>query len=220
MKMRRGLILLLALFLIGCTSNAATEDTEQASADETAETAETEQTADGKVVTIQDKTFDDDDLEFYTLMNKLKLILEMNEAESDDQTEYLEEQQTYYDNVNVNLQSMIELYAMSLLAEEKNYFVPDEKLQKLVKEFKEKVEKVEEATALIETFGEKKFNRNIEEYIRQTTLRDRIAGELKEEIEEENPDAIKDEILYMLEEKFEDLLMDQIYSLEMDIHIK
>src|SRR5690625_6998467 len=101
-------------------------------------------------------------------MNQIKLILQIDIAEGDDTIAYLEEQRTYYDNINVNLQSMIELYAMSLLAEEKNYFVPEDKLQTAIKKYNEKVSNVAEATKLIEEYGQEKYNRNIEEYIQQT----------------------------------------------------
>src|SRR5690625_6706677 len=79
-------------------------------------------------------------------MNQIKLILQIDIEEGDDTIAYLEEQRTYYDNINVNLQSMIELYAMSLLAEEKNYFVPEDKLQTAIKKYNEKVSNVAEAT--------------------------------------------------------------------------
>src|SRR5690625_96652 len=149
MKVRIGFLVLFSiLLLIGCTTNAAT-DTEQHKEQE-----EAQQKNDSRVVTIQDKTFDDDDLAFYTVMNQLKLILQIDAAENDETISYLEEQRTYYENINVNLQSMIELYAMSLLAEEKNYFVPDEKLQRAVKTLNEQVTDVKEATKLIEQFGQ------------------------------------------------------------------
>src|SRR5690625_2068647 len=167
-----------------------------------------------------EKIFDKEDISFYNVMNKIKLILQIDVAEGDDKIAYLEEQRTYYDNINVNLQSMIELYAMSLLAEEKSYFVPEDKLQTAIKEYNEKVSNVAEANKLIEEYGQEKYNRNIEEYIRQTILRDRIAKELEEELMEENPDVGKEEINYLLEDKFEDLLMAQIASLDMNIHLQ
>jgi|SRR5690625_4251183 len=219
MKKRIGFLFLLIIsLLIGCTSNAAT-DNEQNEVEQEQNEVE-QQENDLRVVTIQEKTFDKEDLAFYTVMNQIKLILQIDIAEGDDTIAYLEEQRTYYDNINVNLQSMIELYAMSLLAEEKNYFVPEDKLQTAIKKYNEKVSNVAEATKLIEEYGQEKYNRNIEEYIQQTILRDRIAKELEEELLEENPDAGKEEINYLLEDKFEDLLMAQIASLDMDIHLQ
>src|SRR5690625_129559 len=220
MKVRIGFLFLLIISMhIGCTSNAAT-DNEQNEVEQQEQNEVEQQENDLRVVTIQEKTFDKEDLAFYTVMNQIKLILQIDVAEGDDTIAYLEEQRTYYDNINVNLQSMIELYAMSLLAEEKSYFVPEDKLQTAIKEYNEKVSNVAEANKLIEEYGQEKYNRNIEEYIRQTILRDRIAKELEEELMEENPDVGKEEINYLLEDKFEDLLMAQIASLDMNIHLQ
>src|SRR5690625_851211 len=221
MKLRIGFLLLISFsLLIGCSTNAAS-NTEQNDEEEQAKSEQqTEPSSDEDVVTIEDKTFTGDDLEFYTKMNELKLVVQIGSAEDDDTVAYLEEQRTYYENINVNLHSMIELYAMSLLAEEKNYFVPDEKLLKAVEDFNNNIEEVDEAVELIDEYGEQQYNRQIEEYIRQTMLRDRVAQELEEELIEENPEAIEEEINYLLEDKYDDLLMDQMSTLEMDIHLQ
>lgn len=210
-------LLVLSIFLIGCAANSDSEATTET---EENEVEATEGNNTGDVVTMQDKTFDEEDLAFYKLMNEVSIMLQINEVEDDDKIAYLEEQLAYYENVNVNLQSMIELYAMSLLAEEKNYFVPDDNLQDAVKDFNEKIANSDDATDAIEVFGDVNYNRNIEEYIRQTTLRDRIAGELKEEIKDDNPDAIDNEINYLLEDEFEELYMGQLATLDMEIHLQ
>ncbi|HLR71843.1 MAG TPA: hypothetical protein VK085_10500 [Pseudogracilibacillus sp.] len=220
MKLRIGFLLLLSFsLLIGCSTNAQS-NTEQNDGEEAQSEQQTELQSDEDVVTIEDKTFTGDDLDFYTTMNQLKLVVQIESAEDDNTVAYIEEQRTYYENINVNLHSMIELYAMSLLAEEKNYFVPDEKLLAAVEDFNDNIQEVNEAVNLIDEYGEQKYNRQIEEYIRQTMLRDRVAQELEEELIEENPEALEEEINYLLEDKYDDLLMDQMSTLEMDIHLQ
>ena len=220
MKLRIGFLLLLSFsLLIGCSTNAQS-NTEQNDGEEAQSEQQTELQTDEDVVTIEDKTFTGDDLDFYTTMNQLKLVVQIESAEDDNTVAYIEEQRTYYENINVNLHSMIELYAMSLLAEEKNYFVPDEKLLAAVEDFNDNIQEVNEAVNLIDEYGEQKYNRQIEEYIRQTMLRDRVAQELEEELIEENPEALEEEINYLLEDKYDDLLMDQMSTLEMDIHLQ
>lgn len=219
MKIRMSFILVLAfLFMTACAANDASvqEEPDEKSQDNTEE----QRQDDAKVVTMEGKVFTEKDLNFYTTMNQLKLLLQINTATDDDTIHFLQEQQTYYENVNVNLQSMIELYAMSLLAEEKNYFVPAEKLQAAVEDLNEEIANVKEATKLVDDYGKEAYNRNIEEYMSQSILRDRIAAELKDELIEEHPNADEKEINYLLEDKFEDLMMDQISSLEMDIHLQ
>lgn len=214
MNLRPWIVILFTfVFLVGCSANAEQET--PAPKDDASDEAE-----DSRVVTIGDKTFDRDDLAFYTLMSQIKLTLEKTAAKSESERTYYEEQLAYYENINVNLQSLIELYSMSLLAEEKNYFVPEEKLHDAVVSFKEKVGKNDESTALVEDFGLEKYNRHIEEYIRQTILRDRVVKELEAELKEEKPEATEREINYLLEKKFEDLYMDQTSSLEMEINLQ
>lgn len=209
------ILIISSLLLGGCTTPS------EGSNEEVVEESEKKEIAsDSKVVTINGKTFNEDDLEFYTLINKVKIQLQVAESNDEDQRMYYEEQLEYYDNINVNLQSLIELYAMSLLAEEKNYFVPDEKLQDAVKKFNEQVENNEVSVSLIESYGREKYNRNIQEYVRQTILRDRIAKELEEEVLEEKPDAEEAEISYFLEDKFEELYAAQIATLDMEIHLQ
>src|SRR5699024_11870096 len=90
----------------------------------------------------------------------------------------------------------------------------------ILEDFNNNIEEVDEAVELIDEYGEQQYNRQIEEYIRQTMLRDRVAQELEEELIEENPEAIEEEINYLLEDKYDDLLMDQMSTLEMDIHLQ
>lgn len=172
------------------------------------------------IVTIEDKTFDEEDLNFYTLMNKIKIILQIDATDDEDEKNYYREQLNYYDFTNANLQSLIELYSITLLAEEKNYFVPDEKLEKALEKYEDQIQNVPEAVDLIETFGKETYKRKLKEYVRQSMLRERVVNELKEDIEADNPDADELEINYTLEKYFDDLLMDQIASLDLEIHLQ
>src|SRR5699024_5556159 len=200
-------LFVLSFIVIGCSWN---EEMEGNTANHTSDTESVEKDTGSDVVTIQDKGFDQADLAFYTLMNQLNIILQMEVTENEKDLAYLEEQMVYFENINVNLQKMIELYAMSLLGEEKNYFVPDEKLLSAVQTFNEKINKSERAVETVKSFGEENYNRNIEEYIRQTMLRDRIAGELEKQLKEENKDAGEREINYLLEKEFEELYSSQL----------
>lgn len=209
------LFVVMMVLIVGCA--AKSNDVKQS--EENKDNTEMTESAfiDGKVVTINGKTFDESDLDFYTLMNKVKITLEKEIAEDD--TSRYNEQLKYYDYVNANLQSLIELYSMTLLAEEKNYFVPDEKLQQQKQSFNEKISESEEASKLIDQFGEDIYKQKIDEYIRQVMLRDRIAQELEKEIIDEHPDAAELEISYLVENKFNDLYMAQMATLEVEVHV-
>lgn len=153
-------------------------------------------------------------------MNKIKIILQIDATDDEDEKNYYREQLNYYDFTNANLQSLIELYSITLLAEEKNYFVPDEKLEKALEKYEDQIQNVPEAVDLIETFGKETYKRKLKEYVRQSMLRERVVNELKEDIEADNPDADELEINYTLEKYFDDLLMDQIASLDLEIHLQ
>lgn len=218
-------ILLIILFISACSTNDVTNDvTNNVNENE----AENELTSNkGDVVTIKDKTFSEEELAFYKLMNKIKVELQLAQdvdelagEEAEERITYLKEQIDYYDHYNANLQELIEVYSMSLLAEEKNYFVPDEKLEDNVQEFKELISGIEEIEQRIAEFGEDDFNDHIQEYIRQTNLRDRVVAELEEEIISDNPDKAAQEINFLLGEEYEELYQAHVATLELEIHVQ
>lgn len=188
---------------------------------------EKEEIVEEKVVTIADKTFSKGDLEFYTLMKKIQIEInrhfDMASYDGEDlekRTVFWDDQLNYNENINVQLQNLIEIYAMSLLAEEKNYYIPQEKLDKEIDSFKEGVATIDGAKQLIENYGEGKFNRNLQDYMRQSMLRDRVVTDLEKEIKEEKPQISKDELNFNLSEKYEELYMDQIGDLIIQVHVK
>jgi|SRR5690625_1128067 len=209
-----SILIAVSLIFTGCGA-----DSEEPTTEEPESNTKTD-FIDGKVVTINDHTFDESDLEFYTLMNKVKIILMKEAAEkNDDDLTYYDEQLKYYDFVNANLQELIELYSMSLLAKEKNYFIPDDQLVEEKEKFNAQIEESKEATSLIEEFGEDTYKQKIDEYIRQVLLRDRIAQDLEQEVIDENPDASEEEINYLTENKYDDLYMAQMETLEVEVHV-
>lgn len=225
MKLIRQLSLLLLVGLLSACSANLTSDSAKNDSPETEE--RTPPANSESVVSIDGETMTRDDLAFYTIMEKI--MIELNRAEDeanltgedlDDKNAYWDEQLRQLDNVNVGLQSMIEIKAMSLLAEEKNYFVPDEKLTGKVETFEQQIKENQAAEQLIQEYGEENYQSQLREYIRQSTLRDRVATELAEDIAEEHPDSPESERNFLLDETFEDLFMDQLASLEVEVQLK
>lgn len=179
------------------------------------------------VVMIEDHIFDEADLAFYTFIEKVKIeidradeLLELTGEKATERQDYWDEQLNYLDNVNVQLQNMIELYAMRLLAEEKHYDVPVEKLNTAIDEFKEKAMDIDTVQDMILEYGEKKFNRNIQDYMRSALLRDRVVNDLIEVLKEENPGMDDAEIDYLLEQRYEELFIEQMNDLELEMYIQ
>src|SRR5690625_6670019 len=194
MHTKKWVVIIISIILMATISACKTEkEKDSIESNEEEEPSVTEDDDKSEVVTIEDKIFLYEDLEFYKLMNQIQVDINLEEERStideeniEERAEFWNEQLEYYDNLNVNLQSLIETYAMSLLAEEKNYFVPEDKLEASVAELTEKIEANEAAKQLVEQYGEKKYKQYIREYVRQLTLRQRIATEMKDEIIEEN----------------------------------
>lgn len=231
MKNRRWLTLpclLLVVFLIAsCASDADSNEAVDKEVENQAADESNQEEGSESIVTIDGEDMTRDDLAFYTLMDKIKIELNRAEDEEDlageelaDKNAYWDEQLAQYENVNIGLQSMIEIKSMSLLAAEKNYFVPDEKLEVKVEDFEKQTEGNEAVAQLIQEYGEKDYHYHLREYVRESTLRDRVAEDLSEDIAEENPDASEIERNFLLNDEFEDLFMDQLASLEVEIHLE
>ncbi len=56
------------------------------------------------------------------------------------------------------------------------------------------------------------------EYMRQSLLRDRVVEDLEKELKKEKPKATEPEINFELHKDFEELYMDQLKSLKIKIH--
>lgn len=234
LKWMTPFIMIMILLLASCSNNVGEDTTtnddakDEPKTETSSSSKENEETSDDdRVVTIDGEDMTYDDLEFYTLMDKIKI--ELNRAEDEknltgdeltDKNAYWDEQIAQYENVNIGLQSMIEIKSMSLLAEEKNYFVPDEKLDDKVDEFEQKTDGNEAVGQLIAEYGEKDYQYHLREYVRQSSLRDRVAEDLSDDIAEENPDASESERNFLLNDEFEDLFADQLASLEVTIHLE
>jgi len=234
LKWMTPFIMILMLLLTSCSNDVSEDATTNDDANDEPKTEanssseDNEETSDDdSVVTIDGDDMTYDDLEFYTLMDKIKI--ELNRAEDkkslsgdelNDKNAYWDEQIAQYENVNIGLQSMIEIKSMSLLAEEKNYFVPDEKLDKKVDDFEQKTDGNEAVEQLITEYGEEDYQYHLREYVRQSSLRDRVAEDLSDDIAEENPDASELERNFLLNDEFEDLFVDQLASLEVTIHLE
>jgi len=180
-----------------------------------------------QVVTINEKTFTKDDLAFYTLMKKIEIEKyrsadqqQLSDEQLEDQEAYWDEQLSYFDEMNVQLQNMIEIYAMALLAEEKHYFIPDDDLQAAMDKFHADNGEVEAVQQLIADYGEKKYNRSVSEYLRQSLLRDRVINDLKDDIKIKDTKISEQEMNFELSKNYEELYMDQVKSLDLTIHIK
>ncbi|MEN1966773.1 hypothetical protein WMZ97_01740 [Lentibacillus sp. N15] len=231
MKTYRIWLILAAFLLAGFLAACATDDdASDKGTEEVKQEVKTGNEATGNdddVVTINDKSFDNHDLAFYTLMRNIQAEIgrhfdqeKFDGKELEDRNAYWDDQIAYNENTNVQLQNLIEIYAMALLAKEKNYYNPPEELDKAVKELTESMEDIKGAQKLIDTYGEKNFRQHIHEYMDYSLLRDRVVDDLTKDIKQEHPDITDDELDYELANSYGELFQDQVDSLEVEMHVK
>ncbi|MFS0576079.1 hypothetical protein AB1K83_10605 [Sporosarcina sp. 179-K 3D1 HS] len=209
---RLGYLLAAVLLLTACTAT---------------ETQVEQDVEEEPIVTIEGQSFDEEDLKFYTTMKQVEIewghlqaIKGLQGEELAERNAYWDEHKRQYANKNVQLQNLIEIHAMSLLAEEKNYFVPDEKLDREVEELTKAIQANEETWEIVQEYGEEDYRLDIREYLRKRLLRDRVYRELEKQVREELPDATDQEVNYATNSRYEDLYVEQVASLERKIYVK
>lgn len=177
------------------------------------------------VLTINGITIKKEQFDFYVLMNKVTIELQRHanvQVEIAKKTNanraYWEEQLQQVENENVQLQSVIEWVAMALLAEEKGYVITKEELQQQLDKYRRQLKNVPHANAMVTSFGETLFEKYIAEYVRIQLLRDDVIADLREQLEQESEFHSDRELNYLLQERYEDLFVDQVKSLQIEIH--
>lgn len=224
-KILLALIPAVILVLSACNNVTDEEPIEEEAADG-ASSSEMED-ANSAGILIEGINYDETDVKFFSFIEELKIETGRHEDAQNLNGEALEERNRFwddqlqlYENTNVQIQNLIEIVSMAMLAEEKNYFIPDDKLQRELDKWNERVAGVEKAEQLIRDIDEGTYKRKLQEYIRLSLLRDRVVEDLEEELQEENPDWEANEMNYALAQMYDDLYMDQLSSIQIDINIE
>ncbi|WP_301107742.1 hypothetical protein [Sporosarcina sp.] len=212
------LSLTILLLLTGCS------DDQQKKKDEPVAT-EKESVDSDKVIEIEGKTFTKNEMEFYALMQKI--FIERNRSEDvknsneiEKTNNYWDSQAAQYDNVNVQLQSLIEVHAMALLAKEKNYFVPPEETEEAVEDIHEQISTNPDIKKLVSDFGENQFDIEIFPYMQEYLLKQRVMAEVEKDVRSTHDGASEQEISYESNAMYDDLYEDQVSGMELKFYIK
>jgi hypothetical protein len=227
-KILVGSIMATLLVLSACNSSIDEEQGNAAMEDETQEesTSEREEQKNTGIL-IEGTNYDETDIAYFTLIEELKIEMGRDEEEQQfssgemaERNRFWDDQLQFFENQNVQIQNLVEIVSMGLLAEEKNYFIPEEKLQNELEKWNERVAGVEKAEQLIQNRDEGTYKRKLQEYIRLSLLRDRVVEDLEEELQEENPKWEANEMNYALGQMYDDLYMDQINSIQIEINLE
>lgn len=217
MRVWHSISIIILLLLAGCS------DDKQDAADEPL--PKTEQSAESeKVIEMEGTTFNKKEMEFYALMQKI--FIERNRSEdlkknSEDETNaYWDSQAAQYENVNVQLQSLIEVHAMALLAKEKNFFVPPEETNEAVEDIRKQMSINPEIQKLVENFGKEDFDIEISSYMEEYLLKQRVMAEIEKDVRSTRPGVSEQEISYESNAMYDELYEDQVKSMDLKFHIK
>lgn len=164
------------------------------------------------------------DLAFYQFSNLLQLAINREKDKKRYTGEQLEGALAYWDaqekvsgDRNQLLTQIIRLRSMGLLAKEKGHKVTSIEIEEKVGQLRNEYGHSEEAHTLISDFGEVKFWKAEEEHFRWVVLAEKVQGDLIEKIKKENPKAGQQEIEYLAQQKYEELLVSQVNSLHIEI---
>jgi hypothetical protein len=176
------------------------------------------------VATINGELITYEDIEFYKFINKLHIAITRAEGEKNLTGEKLDEARAYWDsqekqteNQNSLLTQMIRLRAMAELGKEKGYTATDEEVSAAIEAVRTQYSAKPVAAEMIKEFGEDRFwNIQTKQY-KLIVLSEKVQQDLMAEVKKENPNVNDQEIAYLAQKKYEELLVSKVNSLDIKI---
>lgn len=165
-----------------------------------------------------------DDIAFYKLINRLQLEINLEAArvkysgkQLEEEWAYLESQGKLAEDPNQLLTQIIRLRSMALLADEKGHKASDAEVEKAVEKARKQYSKYRAAMTLIKEYGDEKFWTAEKEQYKLIVLAKKVQDDVTAQVKRDNPKAGSQEILYLAQQKYEDLLVSQVNSLKIEI---
>lgn len=193
-------------------TSAAVGDTGSAAGDKTA------------VATINGQPINAEDIEFYRFINNLHIAINREAdkqnykgAELNEKMSYWDSQEKLNDNNNTLLTQIIRLRAMAMLAEEKGHKASKEEIDKEINSIKAKYNQSPVAVKLIKEFGETRFWEIEQKQYEMIVLTKKVQNDMVEQVKKENPSVSEQEISFLAQKKYEELLVSQVNSLKVEI---
>lgn len=176
------------------------------------------------VATVNGDLITSEDIEFYRFINKLHIAISRSLDEKKMSGKELEEALAYWDaqekmneNQNQLLTQIIRLRAMALLGEEKGHKVTAEEVKAALETVRQQYDEHEIAQKMIKEFGEDKFWSIEEKQYQMIVLSQKVQQDLIAKVKKENPKVNDQEISYLAQKEYEDLLVSQVNSLKIEI---
>ncbi|NMD72344.1 hypothetical protein HHO41_18910 [Bacillus sp. DNRA2] len=176
------------------------------------------------VATINGEPINTDDVEFYRFINKLHIAINREAdqesykgAELEQRMAHWDEQEKQSENQNQLLTQIIRLRSMAMLAKDKGHTASAEEITKEIDAIRSKYEQSEVAKDLISKFGEDKFWRKEQSQYEYIVLTQKVQKDVTEKVKKENPNVGEQEINFLAQKEYEDLLVSQVSSLDIVI---
>lgn len=179
--------------------------------------------ADG-VASINGEWITEEDVEFYRFINNLHIEMaretdkqKYTGAELEEAMRYWDTQEEMNENPNTLVAQIIRLRAMAMLGEEKGHQATEEEVNVEVEKVRSQYEDSEAAKQLIEEYGEEKFWKYQEDQYEKIVLTQKVQADVIELVKKDSPEASDQEVQFTAEKKYEELLVSQVDSLEIEL---
>ncbi|MFD2446849.1 FixH family protein [Bacillus sp. CGMCC 1.16607] len=176
------------------------------------------------VAMINGKLITSEDIEFYRFINTLHIAISRKVDEAKYTGKELENSLAYWDtqekaneNQNQLLTQIIRLRAMALLGEEKGHKATAEEVDSALKTVREQYDGHEIAKNMIKEFGEEKFWDIEKRQYEMIVLSQKVQQDLIADVKKKNPKVNDQEISYLAQKVYEELLVSQVNSLDIEI---
>lgn len=166
----------------------------------------------------------DDDIAFYRFINDLHIAIgrekdkgQYEGAELEERSAHWDEQQEIVQEQNQLLTQIIRLRSMALLGKEKGFIATKQEIETEIDNVRKQYEEFEVAQEMIKEYGEEKFWEKEEQQYELIVLSQKVQNDLISQVKKENPNVNQQEILYLAQKKYEELLVSQVNSLDIEI---
>lgn len=179
--------------------------------------------ADG-VAAINGEWVTNEDIEFYRFINDLHIAISREKDKAQYEGKELEERMAYWDEQEESVQEqnqlltqIIRLRSMALLGEEKGFIATGQEVETEIENVRKQYEEYEVAQQMIKEYGEEKFWDKEKQQYELIVLSQKVQNDVISQVKKENPDVNQQEIMYLAQKRYEELLVSQVNSLNIEI---
>ncbi|WP_223595260.1 FixH family protein [Neobacillus bataviensis] len=176
------------------------------------------------VAKINGEWITNDDIAFYQFINKLQLEINREAAKKkytgkqlEEELAYLDSQEKINDDKNQLLTQIIRLRAMAMLANEKGHKAAGAEVEQAVAKARDQYNQFESAKSLIQEYGEDKFWATEKQQYQLIVLSQKVQKDVIEKVKKDNPNVGEQEVYYLAQKAYEELLVSQVNSLNIEV---